>query len=993
MPELRLPSSPAIAIAATFTAEPLLQGLRFALQEVGLNLDVSFSPYNQVFQELLSPTSVLATNAGGLNVVLIRVEDFVREVDNKLEAIATIRRTVTEFSEILRHHVQRVEVPTVCAILAPSSQAAKELTPCLDEATAALISDARSLPGLTLIAPEDVDLVSTEDRFDEAGDELAHMPFTEEHYASIALAIARKAHALRVPAHKVLVLDCDETLWRGIVGEDGVDGISIPPSLAHLQQFAVNIQAQGALVCLVSKNNERDVLEVFEKRADMTLKLEHVVAHRINWEPKSRNIADLARVLNLGLDSFVFIDDNPVECAQMRAELPQVVTLQLPPDDEIASFISHLWAFDKTAVTDEDMRRTTMYRENLVREEFEDSTTNIVEFIASLDVVTDIAFPIDDEWTRIAQLTQRTNQFNFTTIRRAESELRGLPTSGFTVLRVKTRDRFGDYGLVGLVIANETGDALVVDTLLLSCRVLGRGVEHAIMRRLGELATQRKLRHVELPYVPTPNNEPARAFAKSIAADFYIEEQNRIFYRIPSEFACAIAHQPGHDPVAVIEARRSDRKKASASGASGLKLHQSVHYERLARDLISGQSIVRAARAKATRVRTLPGRPELPATETERSLLAIWQELLGIDGLGVEDDYFALGGTSLIAARLFSEISRRFNVRLPLTEVLDSPTVRALSRRLDQQRGGRSGSLIELKRGGTRNLFLVHDGEGETLLYLNLARRMPADVAVFGIEPRRIARVPLAHTSIEEMAAYYIDEVRKRQPQGPYFFGGMCAGGVIAYEMASQLVRAGESVDLVAILDAAAPRAQMKPGRITKQRLSRLRQVFTDGKEKQLLPFARAGVIVGAIFQKLVNASLWEASRRGILWSARARFRLLRELLARNIAWPKFLPELSAHQIYNIVESRYAPAPLPIPSVLLVRAKTGEGSDTPYRDIYADNTFGWGAIAPSLAIADVAGGHSSMLQEPFIDSLAEVLLTYLQAPEPIQDGQIEEAVP
>ena len=566
-----------IAIAATFTAEPLLPGLRFILHELGLALDVRFAPYNQLFQELLSTTGLLATNTSGVDVVLVRVEDFVRDIANVAEAQKIIKRTITELSIALSQHAQRVGIPTVCLVLPPSPRAPTTLLFDLKAANEALITHARTLPGITTISSEDIDLVSGDERFDSVGDELAHMPFTEEHYASIALAIARKVHALQVPAHKVLVLDCDETLWRGVVGEDGVDGITIPPSLARLQQFAVKIHAQGALVCLVSKNSERDVLEVFEKRSDMILKLEHIVAHRINWDSKSRNIASLARALNLGLDSFVFIDDNPVECALMRAELPQVVTLQLPPDDKIDTFISHLWTFDKVTVTNEDTRRTAMYRENAARQEFEESATDIAAFIASLGVVIDIAPPDHNEWARVAQLTQRTNQFNFTTVRRTEPEMRTVPSSNSIVLRVRVRDRFGDYGLVGVVIVDERADALVVDTLLLSCRVLGRGVEHAILRRLGEMALQHSLHHIDLQYIATSKNEPARAFAESVADKFRVEEKNRIVYRIPSENACAIIHQPGHDPTAVIDARKSEEKK-NAPALSATSAHRSERY-------------------------------------------------------------------------------------------------------------------------------------------------------------------------------------------------------------------------------------------------------------------------------------------------------------------------------------------------------------------------------------------------------------------------------
>jgi FkbH-like protein len=970
------------AIAASFTAEPLLPALQFVLREAGLPLNVRFAPYNQIFQELLSPTSLLATNAGGVDVVLVRLEDFVREVDDNKEALAIVARTAKELADALVHHSRRVKVPMVFAVMPPSPRTDKALLPVISAANAALADHAHALLGITLLTSEDLDLVSTGERYDSEGDQLAHMPFTEDHYASIALAIARKVHALCVPAHKVLVLDCDETLWRGVVGEDGADGVTIPHGLARIQQFAVKVQAQGALVCLVSKNTERDVLEVFEKRPDMMLRLEQIVAHRINWEPKPRNIVSLAQTLNLGLDSFVFLDDNPVECALMRAELPAVVTLQVPPNDEIESFLSHLWTFDKVAVTDEDARRTSMYREDAARQKLKESTTDIAEFMASLGVEIDIAAPEESEWARSAQLTQRTNQFNFTSVRRTEPELRALSSDSSTVLRVKVRDRFGEYGVVGLVILDASPGVLGVDTLLLSCRVLGRGIEHTILRRLGERAKQRGLTHVELRFVPTSKNEPARAFAESVAAEFRLERDNSIIYRIPVERAGAIVHHPGREPAATIEAHESEENKSFAPDVPTSSTDRSERYAELAQTLVSGNSVLRAARKRGARSRYLPSPPTAPATDMERGLLALWQELLGIDGLGVEDDYFELAGTSLIAARLMSEISRRFDVKLPLTTILQSPTVRALARHLDQQRDQRSSTLIELRRGGPRKLFLVHDGDGETLLYLNLARRMPEDLAVFGIEPRRIAGVPLAHTSIEDMAACYIEEVRNIQPSGPYLFGGMCAGGVIAFEMASQLTRCGESVDLVVLLDAASPQAPKKPSRITKMRINRISQAISDAQKSKPAFLNRAGAVVGAISQKLAGALRWEISQRAEQWSVSIRFRLLRELLVRKLGWPRFVPELSTRQIYDSAEARYVPKPLPLPSVVLARAQTGEADDIPYRNIYADETFGWDAVALDLAVVDVDGGHSTMLQEHYVDSLAEALMPYLQQKAP-----------
>jgi len=247
---------------------------------------------------------------------------------------------------------------------------------------------------------------------------------------------------------------------------------------------------------------------------------------------------------------------------------------------------------------------------------------------------------------------------------------------------------------------------------------------------------------------------------------------------------------------------------------------------------------------------------------------------------------------------------------------------------------------------------------------------------VFGIEPRSIAGVPLAHLSIEEMAAFYVEEIRREQPAGPFFLGGMCAGGVIAYEMASQLVRAGERLELVAMLDAALPNIAERPGRINQQRLDRLKQALA--READQGPLRRAGTIVRAISQKVMGLVRWQISRFGKQLSVRARFRLLRSILTRDLAWPKFVPELSLREIYDCAVATYEPKPLSISSVMLVRAQTGEGEDTPYREIYIDQTLGWGAVVQDLVTVDVAGGHTSMLQEHFVDSLAGVLMPYLK---------------
>jgi FkbH-like protein len=985
MTDLQASPRPTLAIAASFTAEPMQPVLCFLLDEAGLNLGVQFAPYNQVFQELLSRTSLLASNVQGANLILVRFEDFVREVTDPEAAGILVERTTLELLDALTSFGVQAKSPTIVGVLEPSPGAAAELLPHLRRAATVLRERAHELHGIHLLTGDEIEQVFDGERYDSLRDELAHIPFTEEFFASLALAVTRKIHALRKPAHKVLVLDCDNTLWRGVVGEDGVDGVAFPPAMLDLHRFAIDAQANGTLVCLASKNAEQDVLDVFEKRTEMLLKTEHIVAHRINWKSKSENIASLARELNLGLDAFVFIDDNPVECAQVRAALPQVVTLQLPLEAEIAQFLARLWVFDKVSITIEDTRRTKMYRENAARQSLEASTTDIGDFIATLGLVVDIAPPAEDQWPRVAQLTQRTNQFNFTTVRRTESEMRSVASEARSlVLRVNVRDRFGEYGLVGLVVAKNDGSRLVVDTLLLSCRVLGRGVEHAMLRRLGEIAAAQNLPHVDLPVIPTAKNEPAQAFAASVADAFRIGDENRILYRIPVEYACGVTHRPGHDPEAVTKARQSgETKESTSSAASGASstANRSERYSRLARDFVSGRAVVDAVRAKSLRSRNLAGRLEEPSTETERALVALWRELLNVDELGVRDDYFALGGTSLVAAQMFAEIRKRFGVKLPLTTILDSPNIRALALEIEAQTtaGPKHGStersevLIELKRGGERNLFLIHDGDGETLLYRNLARRLPDHLTVFGIEPRRLSGVPLAHTRIEDMARFYIEEMRNKQPRGPYMLGGLCAGGVIAYEMASQLKNTGEAVQLVALFDAAKPRARKRVGQISKQRVRRLEAVFAGVRGENGILVPRLYSSIKEASTKLMNALAWEVSSHAKRLTTRIRFRLLQRLLERGRPWPSTVPELTVREIYDSAEARYLPKALSDAGVMLLRAQSGDSDDQPYREVYLDETFDWRTVAKDITVIDVKGGHSSMLQEPFVESLVKAL--------------------
>jgi acetoacetyl-CoA synthetase len=414
-------------------------------------------------------------------------------------------------------------------------------------------------------------------------------------------------------------------------------------------------------------------------------------------------------------------------------------------------------------------------------------------------------------------------------------------------------------------------------------------------------------------------------------------------------------------------------KRSERSARDALNGLQAVNVQAL-RNPASLEPLRRFARqppeARVTRRAPLPVRNvQRWCTLDVAQMTRIWERVLGVTGLRPEDNFFDRGGDSLAALRLLSLVQPHCRFTPTVALLYEAPTVGGLLEALCR---GRKEMLIELKRAGPLNLFLIHDGDGETLLYRNFARHLPDAVSVFGIEPRRLPGVPLALSTIEEMARVYIGEIRKQQPQGPYLLGGLCAGGVIAYEMASQLRSAGADVQLLAILDAARPRARKRASR-TRQRVGRLEQLLSEVRNAQQSPLSRTSILLKVAFRKALNMVWWEMRSATRQVTVRLRFALLRSLLTYDLPWPLRLPSLSVRDIYDRAESRYHPRQLSDANVLLLRAQSGQGNDTSYRQIYQDEALGWRLSVPDLEIIDAEGGHSSMLQEPFVASLAAVL--------------------
>ncbi len=330
-----------LAISASFTAEPIETGLLFWMEKLAIPAAIEFAPYNQIFQQLIDPSSLLSTNQQGVNIILLRVEDWCRfnQSNRKFGDLSkTLKRNAQDFVSALKTAVSRTTTPYILCLCpaAATLSAESEERALFHQIEKEIVTELRGLNGLHVVPFQAVQsLYPVEEYYDPQRDHLGHIPFTAEFFTALATSLARKIYAIKTPPHKVIVLDCDNTLWQGVIGEDGVFGIDISPRWQAVQEFMRAQQQAGMLLCLCSKNNEADVLPVFEQRSDMPLRREHLVTWRINWLPKSENIKSLAAELNLGLDSFIFVDDNPVECAEVSTHCPEVLTLQLPIEGDM----------------------------------------------------------------------------------------------------------------------------------------------------------------------------------------------------------------------------------------------------------------------------------------------------------------------------------------------------------------------------------------------------------------------------------------------------------------------------------------------------------------------------------------------------------------------------------------------------------------------------------------------------------------------------------
>jgi FkbH-like protein len=524
-----------LAVLSTFTAEPLEPYLVVECAQRGLRVEPWFGPFNQLEQQALDPNSPLYAANPEVIVVATRLEDllpdlFWRFASLTPEGIDAQISLVTERYESLAAGIRRNSTATLFfsnftqPMRAPLGLASALHDPApgavVEQANAALAALCRRSAGVYLL---DLARAALEMGLDRWNDPklayLARIPFSLHAQIEVGRRVARHLRALCFPACKCLVVDLDNTLWGGVLGEDGAEGIALgadyPGSVYQdFQRALAGLRARGILLAIASKNDPAAVRDVFEKHPDMVLGWEDFAAVQIHWEDKASSLRAIARELNIGTDALAFYDDSPVEREWVRGQLPDVTVIEVPERLlERVGALSDSGAFDQLRISDDDRRRAESYREEGDRERLRARAVSPEEFWRSLATTVRVGSLDAANLPRVVQLMAKTNQFNLTTRRHTAAQVEAMLEAGAVGLWLRARDRYGDYGLVGVALAvPEPEQAWRIDTFLLSCRALGRQVEGALLAALARFVARQGGRCLVGEFVATAHNRVTERF-------------------------------------------------------------------------------------------------------------------------------------------------------------------------------------------------------------------------------------------------------------------------------------------------------------------------------------------------------------------------------------------------------------------------------------------------------------------------------------------------
>jgi FkbH-like protein len=525
-----------VSVLATFTFDLIRPYLVVEGARRGFDVTVEVGPYGQLEQQILDPTSALFASRSDVIVIATRIEDIAAELADGFVALtasqiegaltAYVDRIVRACSALRERATSMLLVwnqPPPRRLAAGLADAALESSQChaIAELNRRLGEALGKLPGASIFdAARLVAELGTRQWYDPRLEALSRTPLSGAAQLEVGRHTARMMRAMLKPLCKCLVLDLDNTLWGGVLGEDGIAGIALGedyPGKVYkdFQRALRGYRDRGFLLAIASKNNEGDVIELFSNHADMVLQRDDFAASQIHWNDKASSLRAIASALNIGSDALAFFDDSAIERAWIREQLPEVTVIDVPKDPlRYLDALDQSGAFDHLAITSEDRRRAAQYQEQGARQELERTAGSLDEFLAALQMKVVIGRIDEATLPRASQLLGKTNQFNVTTRRHSEAELAALLASdGAIGLWMRVADRYGDNGLVAIGIAVRDGaHQYRLDSFLMSCRVLGRKAERALLHAIALRVRRSGATTLLGELIPTKKNAPAAGF-------------------------------------------------------------------------------------------------------------------------------------------------------------------------------------------------------------------------------------------------------------------------------------------------------------------------------------------------------------------------------------------------------------------------------------------------------------------------------------------------
>jgi FkbH-like protein len=668
-------TSHSFVLAASFPCALLKPSVCFWAKSLGLDLEVIIAPYGDLEQQIRNSFSLFRRDFQSAGAIIVAADEIVWDNGRLLYTPCQL-----DFSILLPQLSAERRGPLCLAIapalggkgtVAKTDLSAQSVRPTLTEHLRYSINV--DVIDLTAAAQ-----MMKAKEFRWLSDNGEHLPFSEELYASAGTALMRWLYVASRPPKKVIVTDCDNTLWSGVAAEDGIDCLTVEDQRRQYHEWLKRKSSEGFLVCVCSKSDEESTTAALKLHTP--LGEQDIAISKINWLPKSLNLAAIATALNVGPDSFVFIDDDPTECSEVQHNCPGVVAFEFPANvHDIERFLNSIWCLDKPSVTREDSNRNSSLDAECSRQMLRSKLSDYDSFLDSLQLQITVRNAEVSDVSRISQMISRFNQFNATK-RPISVECVETSRSSFCWV-IEARDKFGDYGLVGALEVEAVNAVANVKSFVLSCRALGKAIDDSVLVLVAEYLNRRSCVDLTIETVDTGRNWAVYSLINRIPVVTHVSQtRERVLYSMD---VCQL----------IAASQKYKRSYGYRFAPPGLeeKMYKAVDIPAVGRrtNVVDESCLPFKMHTAALVIQAY--RSKFPISETslgdENLVAKVFYNLLRTDTFGVDDDLFDLGGDSLMAVEALAHIEQHSGIQLPLGLLFHTRfTIRALSHALQSER-------------------------------------------------------------------------------------------------------------------------------------------------------------------------------------------------------------------------------------------------------------------------------------------------------------------